>query len=263
MIFISNFTFPLPLTRSLWILLPLALSVLTAEIYQAEPEQSEDQGEWVSLFNGKDFSGWIVPEGDGGHWQVVDGVIDYDASSEAEGDKNLWSEKEYKDFSLRVDWRLKKVPFLNKNVPIVRPDGTHQLDENGDVIRMTVPDADSGIYLRGMSKAQVNIWAWPIGSGEVYGYRTDTSMPLDVRAGVTPNTLADNHIGEWNSFEITMMDDRLTVELNGQLVIEDARLPGVADSGPIALQHHGHKSNGEWASSPALVQFRNIYIREL
>ena len=36
---------------------------------------------WVSLFNGKDLTGWKIPEGDGGHWKVVDGVIDYDAGS--------------------------------------------------------------------------------------------------------------------------------------------------------------------------------------
>ena len=38
---------------------------------------------FVSLFNGKDLTGWKIPEGDGGHWKVVDGVIDYDAGSEA------------------------------------------------------------------------------------------------------------------------------------------------------------------------------------
>ena len=54
-------------------------------------ETQPDQDEWISLFNGDDLSGWIIPEGDGGHWKVVDGVIDYDAMSEAEGDKALWS----------------------------------------------------------------------------------------------------------------------------------------------------------------------------
>ena len=38
---------------------------------------------FVSLFNGKDLTGWKIPEGDGGHWKVVDGVIDYDAGSQA------------------------------------------------------------------------------------------------------------------------------------------------------------------------------------
>src|SRR5690554_4603226 len=111
-----------------------------------------DDGEWVSLFNGQDFSGWTVPEGDNGHWRVVDGVIDYDALSEAEGDKNLWSEKEYEDFVLRLDWRIPEAPYINSNARIILPDGTHKKDENGDDILIAVPDSDSGIYLRGMSK---------------------------------------------------------------------------------------------------------------
>src|SRR5262245_64159038 len=38
---------------------------------------------FAPLFNGKDLSGWKVPEGDNGHWKVLNGVIDYDARSEA------------------------------------------------------------------------------------------------------------------------------------------------------------------------------------
>lgn len=218
---------------------------------------------FVSLFNGKDFSGWKVPEGDNGHWKIIDGVIDYDASSEAEGDKNLWSEKEYGDFTLNVDWRIKETPYLNPRVPIIKPDGTHKKDADGNEIKITVPDSDSGIFLRGQGKSQVNIWCWPIGSGEVYGYRMDKSMPPEVRAGVTPKINADNDLGEWNTFEITMKGDRLTVVLNGTTVIKNAQLPGIPERGPIALQHHGGKRDGEWSSPPALVQFRNISIREL
>jgi hypothetical protein len=112
---------------------------------------------FVSLFNGKDLHGWKVPAGDNGHWKVVDGVIDYDAQSEAAGDKSLWSEQEYGDFVLHVDWRLKEAPFLNKNVPYILPDGTHARDVHGKELRLTLPDADSGVYLRGNGKFQVNI----------------------------------------------------------------------------------------------------------
>jgi Domain of Unknown Function (DUF1080) len=218
---------------------------------------------FTPLFNGRDLTGWKVPQGDNGHWKVVDGVIDYDAESEATGEKVLWSEQSFGDFVLRADWRIKSTPYVNPAVPIIRFDGTHKKDADGKEIRISLPDSDSGIYLRGSSKAQVNIWCWPIGSGEVYGYRTDASMPLDVRAGVTPKRNADHDIGAWNSFEITMRGNRLTVVLNGQEVISAARLPGVAPRGPIALQHHGEKKNGVWVSPPSLVQFRNIAIKEL
>ena len=225
--------------------------------------QSTTPPGFTALFNGRDLSGWRIPAGDNGHWRVVDGVIDYDAMSEASDDKSLWSEGEYGDFELRVDWRLKDVPYPNRNVPIILPDGTHKKGPDGKDILMTVPDADSGIYLRGVPKAQVNIWNWPVGSGEVYGYRTDEKQPAAVRAGVTPKTAADRHIGEWNTFAITVRGDRLDVVLNGKTVIEHAQLPGVPARGRIALQHHGAGRDGAWTSPPSLVQFRNIFIRQL
>ncbi len=221
------------------------------------------QDGFVTLFNGKDLSGWKIPAGDNGHWKVVDGVIDYDAESEAAGDKSLWSEKEYGDFVLRLEWRLKDTPYVNPRVPVIRWDGTHKKGADGREIRFALPDSDSGVYVRGTNKAQINIWSWPIGSGEVYGYRTDDKMPAAVRAGVTPSKNADRDIGEWNTFEISMRGDRLTVVLNGETVINSAQLPGVPARGPIALQHHGDKKDGKWTSPPALVQFRNISIREL
>ena len=61
-----------------------------------------------------------------------------------------------------------------------------------------------------------------------------------------------------------MKGDRLTVVLNGTSVIENAEIPGLPERGPIGLQHHGNKGpDGQWQSPPALVQFRNISIKEL
>jgi hypothetical protein len=218
---------------------------------------------FTSLYNGKDFAGWKVPEGDNGHWKILEGVIDYDAESQAPKEKNLWTAKEYKDFILYVDFRIKSTPYKNPNVPIILPSGLHKKDENGKEITMVVPDSDSGILLRGNSKSQVNIWCWPTGCGEVYGYRMDENMPAEVRRAVTPVTNADKNIGEWNTFKITVKGNVLNVELNGIHVIVNATLPGLPEKGAIGLQHHGSMENGVWNSPPALVQFRNIYIREI
>ncbi len=226
-------------------------------------EQAGPQAGFTALFNGRDLSAWKVPEGDGGHWKVMDGVIDYDARSEAAGDKSLWTQQEFGDFVLRVDWRIKETPYVNPRVPYILPDGTHARDIHGKEMQLALPDSDSGILLRGTGKSQVNIWCWPIGSGEVYGYRMDRNQPPEVRAAVTPHTQADNPVGHWNRFEITMKGDRLTVVLNGKTVIENARLPGVPSRGPIGLQHHGAMRDGQWTSPPSLLQFRNIYIRQL
>jgi 3-keto-disaccharide hydrolase len=247
-------------SRTLRLIVVLSVPLLPAPVGRI---QQTSEPEFAPLFNGRDLTGWKVPEGDNGHWKVMDGVIDYDAQSEAKGEKSLFSEREFEDFVLRLDWRIKETPYINPNVPIILPDGSHKKDANGKEIKMSVPDSDSGVYLRGQGKSQVNIWCWPIGSGEVYGYRMDSKMPPEVRAGVTPKKNADKDIGQWNTFEITMKGDRLTVVLNGETVIENARLPGIPARGPIALQHHGGKQDGKWTGPPSLVQFRNIAVKEL
>jgi hypothetical protein len=240
----------------------ITLFVLSIQFSSSLKAQKTPPEGFTSLFNSKDFSGWKVPVGDNGHWKIIDGVIDYDAESEAKEDKNLWTEKEYKDFVLMVDWRIKETPWKNPGVPLILPSGLHKLDENGKEITMVVPDSDSGILLK-ISDCQANIWCWPIGSGEVYGYRTDQNMPPAVRRAVTPKVNADHNIGEWNSFVITLQNDFITVELNGIVVIEGAYLPNMPETGSIGLQHHGGKRDGEWVSPPSLVQFKNIYIKEL
>ncbi len=243
-----------------------ALGLLVTVASRAADAQEQDNVPppgWRVLFNGRDFTGWKVPEGDNGHWKVIDGVIDYDAESEAKGDKNLWHTEDLKDFVLRVDWRIKDTPYINPRVPYILPDGTHARDITGKELQLSLPDSDSGVFLRGAGKNQVNIWCWPIGSGEFYGYRMDRSMPPEVRAAVTPRTQADKPVGQWNRFEITLRADRVSVVLNGIQVIDNAQLPGIARSGPIALQHHGGKRDGQWISPPSLLQFKNIYIKVL
>ncbi|MGB0743880.1 MAG: 3-keto-disaccharide hydrolase [Opitutales bacterium] len=217
-----------------------------------------------ALFDGKTLDGWQLHPLSKGHWKVLDGVIDYDAQTKAQGnDRHLWTEESFRDFELHVEWRIKELHGIY-NMPIILSDGSELKDENGKTVRVSRPNADSGILLRGQLKSQCNIWNWPIGSGEVYGYRRDMKQSAETRARVTPSRRADNPIGEWNKFVITMKGDRLTVNLNGETVIEDAQLAGIPAEGPIALQHHGGKNkDGSFNNASSLVQFRNIYIREL
>jgi hypothetical protein len=93
--------------------------------------------------------------------------------------------------------------------------------------------------------------------------RMDAKMPADVRAAVTPRTQADKPVGEWNRFEITVRGKTVTVVLNGKTVIPGAEIPDLPARGAVALQHHGGKRNGQWSSPPSLVQFKNIFIKEL
>jgi hypothetical protein len=244
------------------LLIPALTTVLAASLSHAADNEAPPG--FVSLFNGKDFAGWQVPEGDNGHWKVIDGVIDYDAQSEARGDKTLWCDRELGDFALLVDWRIKETPYVNPNVPYILPDGTHARDIKGKEMKMALPDSDSGVFIRGDGKYQVNIWCWPIGSGEMYGIRTDGRMPPEVRAAVTPRTQADKPVGEWNRYEITVRGDTVKVVLNGKTVLPGAKLPGLPLRGRIAFQHHGGKdSNGVWNSPPSLLQFKNVFVKEL
>lgn len=216
------------------------------------PEETANLAEGFKLlYTGVDLSNWKAEPGHQGHWKPQDWILAYDGKSEAT-DKNLWSEKEYGDFMLICDWRWTRQPAKQMH-PVILPSGDEATGPDGNPRQEEVPDAgDSGIYLRGSSKSQVNIWCWPAGSGEVYGYRTDRSLPAEIRAGATPKKKADKPIGQWNRFVITMKSDRLTVNLNGEVVIENAQLPGIPSRGPIALQHHGDP-----------IQFANIFIKEL
>jgi hypothetical protein len=220
--------------------------------------------EYKVLFNSKDLTGWKVPEGDNGHWKVIDGVIDYDAMSEAKGDKNLWTAESFEDFSLHVEWRIKRTTGLYP-VPTVLPDGSCKTDADGKAITTPTPNADSGILLRGTGRGQVNIWCWPIGSGELWYVRNNGNLTPAQRAAAVPKLPADRPVGQWNSFDVTLIGDRVTVMLNGKTVIENAQVPDLPGSGPIGLQHHGGIDNKTRELGPAssLMQFRNILIRKL
>lgn len=205
------------------------------------------QGEgFVSLFNGKDLTGWKglvqnpiarakmkpaqlakeqakADENMRRDWKVEDGLLVFEGS----GYDNLCTEKQYGDFEMYVDWML---------------------DPAG-------PEADAGIYLRGTPQVQiwdtsrVNVGA-QVGSGGLYNNQVNESKPSKV---------ADNKLGEWNSFYIKMVGDRVTVVLNGEKVVDDVILENYWDRKlpifpieQIELQAHGSK-----------VYYRNIYVKEL
>ena len=199
---------------------------------------------FVSLFNGKDLTGWKGLVGNpisrskmsdtalqsaqkkadikmGEDWEVKDGLLNYKGNLHGE---NLATIKQYGDMEMYVDWRIQ---------------------EKGD----------AGIYLRGTP--QVQIWdisrrevGAQVGSGGLYNNQKNVSKPLAV---------ADNKVGEWNTFHIIMKGDKVTVYLNGILVTDHVALENYWDrtlplfvKEQIELQAHG-----------TFVSYRNIYVREL
>lgn len=200
-----------------------------------------DEG-FKPMFNGKDLTGWqglvenpvarakMKPselarkqaQADkkvSENWSVKDGCIWFNG----EGD-NLCSVKNYADFEMLVDWKITK-------------------------------KGDSGIYLRG--SPQVQIWdtsrveaGAQVGSGGLYNNQINEAKPLRV---------ADNPVGDWNTFRIIMIGEKVSVWLNGILVVDnvimenywDRKIP-IFPNGPIELQAHGTD-----------LAFRDLYIREI
>ncbi|MBT3200812.1 MAG: DUF1080 domain-containing protein [Phycisphaerales bacterium] len=181
---------------------------------------------FVALFNGKDLTGWkglvanpkkraamsaeqlagAQKKADASmvkSWTVQDGALIFSGKGQS-----LCTAKDYGDFEMYVDWKIKK---------------------NGD----------SGIYLRG--SPQVQIWdpaKWPVGSGGLYNNKKNPSKPL---------VCADNPIGQWNRFRIKMIGEKVWVWLNGKLVVDNTTLENYWDrknpiypTGQIELQNHGN-----------------------
>jgi hypothetical protein len=137
---------------------------------------------------------------------------------------NLCSVKDYQDFDLYIDWKIEK-------------------------------DGDAGLYLRGSPQVQIwdiartNVGA-QVGSGGLYNNQINAKNPTKV---------ADNPVGEWNTFRITMRGERVTVYLNGELVVDNVILENYWDrkipifiKDAIELQAHGNH-----------IVYRNIYVKEL
>ncbi len=206
-----------------------------------------------SLFDGKSFEGWDVDEGLKDRWEAEDGVIRLSGNQPArEGEGHLWSAASFENFVLVADWRLAGEPTRQRKKAFTE-DGRLRRDQSGKPVRREILHAgDSGIYLRGEKKAQVNIWSQRIGSGGIYGYHTDKELSAEVRRACLPRRNADFPFGLWNRFVITMRGQRVTVELNGRRIVDGAKLPGVAERGPIGLENHGEP-----------VAFRNLFIKRL
>lgn len=202
-----------------------------------------------ALFNGKDLTGW----------HFMDHFDPYKLAAMTEAERKAKIEEWTKDS--KKHWTVVGNDLVNDgNGAYLTTD-----EDFGDIELLveykTVAKADSGIYLR--ATPQVQIWdytkeggKWNLGADKGSGglWNNDPGTP-----GKDPLVLADKPFGEWNSFRILMVGERVTVYLNDKLVVDFARLRNfwnpnlpLPKKGQIQLQTHG----GE-------IRWRNMFIREI
>lgn len=216
---------------------------------------------FAALFNGTNLAGWRGGE-TFDHRKLL-------AMPEAERKEQIrkWTDAGEKNSMLEVNPATGKPHWFVENGELVNDGfGAYATTEKdyGDfellVDYRTVPKADSGIYLRGVPQVQIwdsnqpdpNNLGLAKGSGGLWNNSPGA-------AGKDPLVKADKPLGEWNRFRIVMRGEKVSVWLNDQKVVEDARMENyydrsqpVPEKGPIQLQTHG----GE-------IRWRNVFIREL
>lgn len=223
-------------------MLPENRMLMPAPEMRADPELAE----FRPLYDGT-LDQWTMPKESEGHWKPSDWTLDFDGQG---GD--LWSKESFGDFELIADWRWSGPSQGTQQRPVIGPKGDVVRNADGSEMTEEIAEYDSGIFLRGKPESQVNMWNWSVGSGEVWGYRTNPNVSAEVRQACTPVEKADAPIGQWNRFRIRMQGEVLNVWLNGKHVLRDATLKGIPANGPIGLQKHG-----------SAVQWANIYVRKL
>ncbi|MES2827129.1 MAG: DUF1080 domain-containing protein [Bacteroidota bacterium] len=201
---------------------------------------------FLSLFNGKDLTGWK-------------GLVDDPIKRSKMDAATLAAAQSKADAEMRESWKVVngELQFMShgNNLATVKQYGDFEMLVDWKIIDDKKGEGDAGIYLRGTPQVQmwdnarVNVGA-QVGSGGLYNNQVNPSKPLKV---------ADNKLDEWNTFRIIMKGDRVTVYLNGVLVTDNVilenywnrNLPIFAKE-QIELQAHG---------SP--VAYRDIYVKEL
>jgi hypothetical protein len=162
----------------------------------------------------------------------------------------------FRDGAVGLRWEAGAFDFYRANgdwivsYKVVLPDGTEKLGPDGEKELVEIDELDSGIFLRGNSKCQINLWNWNCGSGEIYGYRTDPKQSPESKAAYTPKHKADFPAGQWTRTMITVKGQQVSVTMNGHSLIENAILDGMPPEGPIGLQHHGQA-----------IDFANIWVK--
>ena len=187
------------------------------------------------LFNGKDLSGWTLIKGHGKGYVVEKEVL----VCPEDGGGNLFTEKEYTNFVLRLEWRLWEGG--NNGVGIRAP-------LEGDAayagMEIQVLDDEAEVYQKMGLKPQQY-------TGSVY-------MVFAAKRGFVKRN------GAWNTEEIVADGRKIKVTLNGQ-VVTDANLDDVKDP-EVLKKHPGLARTGGhigFLGHGTRVEFRDVRVKPL
>lgn len=202
----------------------LIIAILAAiPIPTAALADDDDQGGYVSLFNGENLDGWVIENQ--GRFSARDERLILD-----QGTGWLRSDRTYADFILRLDFRFLE-PGANSGI-FVRTGPTSADDENGW--------PDNGYQVQCM---ETTGGPYPCGSIIPYG-----APPFESRTDVEALTKAYHPVGEWNSYQIECIGERLNVKLNGTIITTATNIKN--RRGHIGIQgEHGR------------LEFRNLQIK--
>ena len=207
------------------------LIIFTATKAQIATSKSDEAG-FVSLFDGKTLNGWKLMSGRGPGYVVKDGTI----VCPVEGGGNLYTEKEFANFTLRFEFKTE--PGGNNGVGIRAP-----LTGDAAYQGMEIQILDDGHEkYKGQIKPEQH-------HGSVYDV-------IPARTGFLKPA------GEWNSEEIMANGSRIRVTLNGVIIL-DADLSMVREE-EVLKKHPGlRRTSGHigFLGHGSLVEFRNIRIK--
>lgn len=214
--------------RTKWVGFLLLVAGSASQAWSAGHEPA-----FVSLFNGRNLDGWILVGQKGGGYTVKDGLL---ISAPDEGG-NLLTKKEYADFILRFEFKLKE--GSNSGVAIRTP-----REGPASIVGMEIQILDN------KASKYANIKPYQA-HGSVYGL-------VPARRG------ALKPVGEWNQEEIVCMGRRIQVTLNGKVIVS-ANLNEV-QGGETLQAHPGFmRSSGHigFLGHGSEVAFRKIRIKDL
>ena len=208
------------------VVLVLGAAIVCTAAFASDDDAKKSQEGFVSLFNGKDLTGWKTHPDDKAVWEVKDGAI---VGSGPAG--HLFSERgDYQNFIFRIEAKIN--------------DGGN----SGQYFRCRFQKAFPTFY-----EAQINATHTdPIRTGSLYPH-FNRKLTAEQKAKILIYE-APHKPDEWFTQEVTAMDNHITIKVNGKQTVDFVDENRTSMKGHFAIQQHDPKS---------VVMVRKIEVKEL